>query len=535
MRTFSKILLAATLLSPLPAYAQTTTQAPAVTSRIISEGSTNSEVMAIAQYLTDVIGPRLTISPGMRAAEDWTAAKFREWGLSGVRKEGFEFGRGWESKGAFMRMVGPRVVPMTIAPIAWTVGTDGTVRAPIIVAPLTDLQSLQRWKGKLQGKLVLISEPRDPADWDAVPLRRWSEEELAGLNKLDLNPRGNINFSGNMDFIRARDAFLKAEGAVAYATMSYRGAKIVHGSGYRFESGDSTPLPGFEIAQEDYRRLARLEAIGAAPTVEFASEVAFDDRDTQAYNVLADIAGTDPRSGYVMAGAHLDSWAAGDGAVDNAAGVAMVMEAARIIKASGIKTKRGIRFALWSGEEQGLFGSQDYAQRHLASRPIPDGLTGTNAAAAWGSGWPITPLPGHSQLVAYFNIDNGSGKIRGINAQGNSAAAEIFADWLKPFHALGATTVAMRRVGGTDHVYFDGVGIPAFQFIQDPLDYGSMRHHTSLDTFDALKPDDMRQGAIILAAFLVNAANSDKPLPRLPLPTKAAGNSFYSYAGPAGQ
>ena len=241
--------------------------------------------------------------------------------------------------------------------------------------------------------------------------------------------------------------------------------------------------------------------------------------------VEADIAGTDPRSGYVMAGAHLDSWAASDGAADNAAGSAMVMEAARIIKASGIRTKRTIRFALWSGEEQGLFGSQDYVQRHLASRPEANGRK--------NSGWPITPLAGHGQLAAYFNLDNGSGKIRGINVQNNAAVAPIFAEWLKPFHSMGADTVAIRKVGGTDHMSFDAVGIPAFQFIQDPLDYGSLRHHTNLDTFDALKAEDLRQGAIILAAFLVNAANADKPLPRGPLPTRPNEGDLYPYTAPA--
>ncbi|RYE03649.1 MAG: M20/M25/M40 family metallo-hydrolase [Sphingomonadales bacterium] len=532
MRAFATFIAASALVAPLSVSAQAI---PAETARIIAEGTTNSEVMRIAQYLTDVIGPRLTVSPGMRRAEDWTAAKFREWGLSAVHKEGFEFGRGWESLGASMRLIEPRITPLTIAPIAWTPGTEGVVRAPVILAQMPDIASMEQYKGKLRGKLVLISDSEPPKDQEDPAFKRWSDADLAKADTFDFTRRsGNVSFASRQALARAREAFLKAEGAVAYGTMSGRPGKIVHGQGSRFLAGDSPVLPGIEIAQEDYRRLTRLAAMGAAPVVEFASEVRYDDSDPQGYNVIADIPGTDAKAGYVMAGAHLDSWAAGDGAADNAAGSAMVMEAARIIKASGIRTKRTIRFALWSGEEQGLFGSQDYVQRYIASRPVADGATGIKAKQVWGNGWPITPLPGHGQLAAYFNIDNGSGKIRGINAQNNAAAATIFTEWLKPFHSMGAETVAIRKAGGTDHVYFDAVGIPAFQFIQDPLDYGSLRHHTNLDTYDALKADDMRQGAIILAAFLINAANADKPLPRLPLPTKPADGDFYTYAAPGG-
>ncbi|HEX8301359.1 M20/M25/M40 family metallo-hydrolase [Sphingomonas sp.] len=531
MRALVTLLTAAALAAPAPLAGQT---APTATARIIEEGTANSEVMRIAQYLTDVIGPRLTNSPGMRRAEAWTAAKFREWGLTEVHKEGFEFGRGWESLGASARMIEPRAIQLTIAPITWTPATEGTLRAGVVVAPLPDEASFARWKGKLRGKIVFISDPSAPKDLDEPPFRRWTDPELAKADTFDFSPSTPPAYGARSRLTRARDAFLQQEGAVAYATMSSRPGKIVHGSGSRFGVGDSSPLPGFEIAQEDYRRIARLTSMGAAPVVEFASAVRFDDSDTQGYNIIADIAGADPRSGYVMAGAHLDSWAAGDGAADNAAGSAMVMEAARIIKASGIKTRRTIRFALWSGEEQGLFGSQNYAQRHLASRPADPGLTGAAAAYGWATGWPITALPGHAQLSAYFNLDNGSGRIRGINAQKNPAVVPIFREWLAPFRSMGAETVAIRKTGGTDHVYFDAIGVPAFQFIQDPLDYGSLRHHTNLDTFDALKAEDMRQGAIILAAFLINAANSEKPLPRVPLPTKPVEGEYYRYSAPQG-
>lgn len=497
---------------------------PAPTDRIIDEGTNRSEVMRVAQYLTDVIGARLTNSPGMRKAEEWTQAKFREWGLANVHKEGFEFGRGWSSQGASARMVAPRPLQLAAAPLAWTPGTDGPVTGEVVLAPLTDEASLAQYKGKLQGKIVLIAEPAEMTDATDPDFKRWTADELAKFDAYPLangaEPNRRPNYSARFAFAAKRDAFLKAEGAVAYATMSGRNGKLLHGQNSQFQVGATPPLPGFEIAAEDYRRLARLAKMGAAPRVELSSANSYDDSDTKAYNIIADIPGTDAKAGYVMAGAHMDSWAMGDGAADNAAGVAMVMEAARIIKASGIRTRRTIRFALWAGEEQGLLGSMAYVENHVAKRPVDPALTGVARYMGWSRAFPITPGPDHAKLAAYFNLDNGSGKVRGINTQGNTAVVPIFRDWLAPFNTMGATQIATRRVGSTDHVFFDAVGVPAFQFIQDPLDYGSTVHHTNVDTFDHLRADDMRQGAIILAAFLVNAANADQPLPRVPLPAE---------------
>ncbi|WP_161956763.1 M20/M25/M40 family metallo-hydrolase [Sphingosinithalassobacter portus] len=504
--------------------------------RIVDEGTRDSEVMRIAQYLTDVIGPRLTNSPGMRHAEDWTAAKFREWGLTNVHKEGFEFGRGWWADSWSGRMVTPRYDQLNVVPITWTPGTDGVVRGQVILAQIDSDADLARWKGKLAGKIVLLSEAKPAEDPTSVPLRRWTDEDLAGFNDYSLptyQDRGG-NRSARMTFGERRDAFLKEEGALATVTMSGRDGDIVHGSGYSFRLENAPQVPGFEMSAEDYRRLARLLSMGAAPEIELESTVHFDDSNTQAYNIIADIPGTDRNAGYVMAGAHLDSWAAGDGAADNAAGSAMVMEAARIIRALGIPTKRTIRFALWSGEEQGLLGSMAYVEQHVASRPVDPSASGIARYMGWTRAWPITPGADHGKLAAYFNIDNGSGKIRGIYTQGNAGVVPIFQQWLEPFAPMGATTVSMRSTGGTDHVFFDAVGIPAFQFIQDPLDYGSRLHHTNLDTFDHLQAADMRQGAIILAAFLIQAANADKPLPRVPFPTEPkSSDGFYAFPGEA--
>ncbi|KTF67345.1 M20/M25/M40 family metallo-hydrolase [Sphingomonas sp. HT-1] len=527
--------ITAALLAAAPIAAQTV-PAAAPTDRIVDQGTNHSEVMRIAQYLTDVIGSRLTNSPGMRKAEDWTQAKFREWGLANVHKEGFDFGRGWSNERLSVRMVAPRPLQLVAAPLAWTPGTSGPVRGEVVLAPMADPSAFAALKGKLRGKIVLLTEPKEIKDALQPPFKRWTDAELAERNYYDLpnSEPASGNYAARFAFAAKRDAFLKEEGALGYATMSSRNGKLVHGQNSQFQVGQSGLLPGIEIAAEDYRRLARLAKMGAKPELEIDAASRFDDSDTKAYNILADIPGTDAKAGYVMAGAHLDSWAMGDGAADNAAGSAMVMEAARIIKASGIRPKRTIRFALWAGEEQGLLGSMAYVENHIARRPVDPSATGIVRYLTWSDAFPITPGPDHAKLAAYFNLDNGSGKIRGIYAQGNTAAMPIFEQWFAPFRAMGATSVSARRTDSTDHVFFDAVGIPAFQFIQDPLDYGSMVHHTDVDTFDHLKADDLRQGAIILAAFLVNAANSDQPLPRAPLATAPTpADRFYPFPSEA--
>jgi len=529
-------LLAATATVPL-AIAKGPDGPTAPVDKIVDEGTNHSEVMRIAQYLTDVIGSRLTNSPSMRVAEEWTQAKFREWGLANVHKEGFEFGRGWSSKGSSVKMIAPRPLNLIAAPLAWTPGTGGPITGQVFLAPMADEAALDQYKGKLKGKIVLITEPTELSDGTDPDFKRYADADLDKADTFQL-PNGPAaanrrpSSASRLAFAAKRDAFLKAEGAIAYATMSSRNGKLIHGQNSQFQVGATPPLPAFEIAAEDYRRLVRLAKAGTAPSLELNSDVAFDDSDTKAYNILADIPGTDAKAGYVMAGAHMDSWAMGDGAADNAAGVSMVMEAARIIKASGIRSKRAIRFALWSGEEQGLLGSMAYVENHVASRPVDPALTGYARYMGWSKGFPIKPGADHAKLAAYFNLDNGSGKIRGIYTQGNTQVVPIFRDWLAPFNSMGATKVATGRTGSTDHVFFDAVGIPAFQFIQDPLDYGSNVHHTNVDTFDHLKSEDMRQGAIILAAFLVNAANAPDPLPRVPMATEPkASDEFYAAHG----
>ncbi|MGL4314674.1 MAG: M20/M25/M40 family metallo-hydrolase [Sphingomonas sp.] len=532
----SLLAAAAMLAIAAPVASQTGDKSPdkAATAKIIDEGLNHSEVMVTAEYLDDFIGPRLTNSPGMRKAEEWTQSKFKDWGLSAVHKEGFEFGRGWWIERSSVRMLTPRPIQLTAIPVAWTPATNGPVKAEIIVAPLAKERDFDKWKGKLAGKIVLITQPDTGSEPGEAPFQRYSAADLAKLDTFQAphyDPAASERSIKRATFQKNLDAFLKAEGAVAWASEAYRDGKLVSGEGYMFTKEDTPSLPGVQIAAEDYRRLARLAKAGMAPTLEIDSQVHFDDSDSKAYNIIAEIPGTDPKAGYVMAGAHLDSWVAGDGAADNGAGTAMIMEAARILAKSGFKPRRTIRFALWVGEEEGLLGSMAYVEQHLATRGNPGDVPTTGLARflGWTNRWPINPKPGYGDLAAYFNLDNGSGKIRGIYAENNPAVVSTFREWLAPFNAMGATNVVIEKTGGTDHVFMQAIGVQGFQFIQDPLDYSSRVHHSAIDTYDHLKGDDMRQASTILASFLLNAANADKALPRPPLPTKPAVTDPYAY------
>ena len=530
MRPLAAILSA--LLAAAPAAAQPVDRN--MVNRIIDQGLNQSQVMETAAYLTDRIGGRLTNSPQMRAAERWTQQRFRDWGLANVRAEGFEFGRGWSIVESSARMTAPRPLRLRSIPVAWTPPTGGTISAGIVVAPLRRERDFEQWRGRLRGKIVLITRPDSGSEPTEAPFRRLTSEELGRLNDYRqpiYSPLAIARTLRDADFAERVDAFLAEEGALAWVRMARRDGGLVHGEGYAHRDGRTPLLPGVEIAAEDYRRLARLALTDAPPTLELMSDVRFHDEDVNAYNIIAEIPGTDARAGYVMAGAHLDSWVGADGAQDNAAGSAMVMEAARILAALGIRPRRTIRFALWSGEEQGIWGSLAYVERHLARRaPSSDPAHARlRPSQTWRNRWPLTPLPGHRDLVAYFNLDNGSGKIRGIYAEGNVAAVPIFQEWLAPFASMGATAVSLLPTSGTDHVFLQAAGIPGYQFIQDPLDYGSRIHHTNLDSYDHLKAQDMRQNAIILASFLYHAAMREEPLPRMPLPTQPRPSDPFEY------
>ena len=511
-------------------------QRSTVLNAIADVGFNHSEIPETAEYLADQIGGRMTNSPAMRRAERWTSQRFTDWGLKNVRTEGFEFGRGWWIEAAHIRMVAPRPLELKGIPVAWTPATNGVLSGPIIVAPMASERDFADWSGKLSGKIVLASWPAPEKDNTEGGFQRLTDIEISRLDKFEQPVKDPEARRKRIERFRYRtqlDEFLAQQGALALVTMSRSDGRLVHGEGYEHRVGHTPKLPAVELAAEDYRRLARLAKAGAV-TLELENRVHFEDADHNAYNVFADIPGNDPHSGYVMAGAHLDSWVAADGAADNGAGSVMVMEAARILASTGIKPRRTIRFALWEGEEQGLLGSAAYVERHLAVRPpITDPALKDLPPYFTEDTFPLKTLPGFSELDAYFNIDNGSGKIRGIYTEGNLNVVPVFREWLAPFASMGASAVVAEPTGSTDHVFLSRLGLPAFQFIQDPLDYGSRVHHTDLDTYDHLRIEDMKQGAVVLASVLMAAAEAPKPLPRKPLPTEPKVTDPFAYPDPS--
>lgn len=501
-------------------------QASAQIDKVIDEGLSHSQAMASASELMDGIGPRLTHSENIERARDWAVAKFAAYGLSNVHKEPYRFGMGWNLDSWSAAMVSPRPLVMRAIPVAWSPATAGTLRAPVILAPMTRKENFDAWRGKLAGKIVMVSLPGTGSEPDKPAFRRLEAGDIAKNDHFDL-PTGededDARFIKRVMFAGELSEFLKSEGAVGMVRMSVRDGGLVHGEGYNLAPDHGLALPFMELAAEDYRRLARLEVTGqgtgTAPTMEMAIAARFDRSNLDDANVIADIPGRDPKAGYVMAGGHFDSWIAGDGASDNGAGTVVVMEAARIL-AKMPKPRRTIRFALWTGEEQGLLGSIAYIEQHMATRGLDPNVLGLERMQRWTTAWPIATKPGYSEMKAYFNLDNGSGKIRGIYGEGNIAAIPTLQKWLKPFASMGADSVVAGRTGGTDHQYMQAIGLPAYQFLQDPLDYGSRVHHSSIDTVDHMKADDIRQAATIMAGMLWQAANSDTELPRPPLPTR---------------
>jgi len=508
---------------------------PLLITRIADEGFNHSQVAETAEHLSDQIGGRMTNSPSMRKAEQWTQEKFKAWGLKNVRTEGFDFGRGWWIESSRVRMVSPRPLELRAIPIAWTPATPGAVTASIIVAPMNADKDFAEWRGKLAGKIVLVTWPAPPKDDGEAPFQRLSEADIVKLDKYQqqsFDPDARRQRIERFRFRSNLDAFLAQEGAIAAVFMSRSEGRLVHGEGYGYRVGKTPKVPAVELAAEDYRKLARLARTGEVK-VEVDSRVHYEDGDHNAYDIFADIPGTDAKAGYVMAGAHLDSWVAGDGAADNGAGSAVIMEAARILAALNVQPKRTLRFALWAGEEQGLLGSAAFVEKHLAHRPPLDPSLADLPPAFLADSYPVQTLPGYADLIGYFNLDNGSGKIRGIYTEGDFGVVPIFREWLAPFASMGANTVVAEPTFGTDHVYLSQLGLPAFQFIQDPLDYSTRVHHTDLDTFDHLRPEDLRQASVVMATVLITAANTEKPLPRKPVPTQPVVTEPFAYPDPA--
>jgi hypothetical protein len=499
-------------------------------SRIRDEGFSNSKVMQTLSQLSDVIGPRLTGSPGMKAANEWTRKQLEEWGLVNAHVEAWgEFGRGWSYSRAAVHMTQPVATTLLGYPKAWTPGTDGAVKAKVVKAKLETDADLEQWRGKLQGAIVMLGEPRELKPPDKVAFERHSEKELEELALFPIpgtRPQGRPDQPANRGdaqrrnrFQRTLREFLTAEKAVATIEGSRGDAGIlfVQGGGSRVKGEPTGPL-ALVLAAEHFNRIARLVELKKDVELEVDVRAQFHDDDARGYNTVAEIPGTDKKGELVMLGAHLDSWHTGTGATDNAAGSAVTMEAVRILKALDVKPRRTIRIALWSGEEQGLLGSRNYVRNHFAARPDPRPEERDMPSFLRRDTGPLTLKPEHAKLSAYFNLDNGTGKIRGVYLQQNAAARPIFEAWLKPFEDLGAKTLTMRNTGGTDHLSFDGVGLPGFQFVQDEADYSTRTHHTNWDVYDRMQREDMLQASVIMAAFVYNAAMRTEMFPRKALP-----------------
>jgi carboxypeptidase Q len=516
--------------------------------RIKAEAFENSHVMDHLFYLTDVNGPRLTGSPGFMSAAKWAQSEFEKVGLSNAHLEKWgPFGRGWSYSAFSIALQKPVFTPLHGTPMAWCQGTKGPVRATVVPTSLfhedegrrnVDISTVRErideyekeWKGKLHGKIVLLGRERDfsqpteaeskrdddkalsayseepapvpsvPPDWIPDKLPRDPKKRAALLRNLPLEITAD-HWERRDQALNALNDFFREEGVVAVFKNDPRGAGgiVFSEAAGSHKSSDTPAPPSVALVPEHFNRLWRLAEKGIPVEIELNISVSFDEAPPIA-NVVAEIPGDKKKDELVMLGAHLDSWHAGTGATDNGAGSAVVIEAMRILKALELKMDRTVRVALWSGEEQGLYGSRAYVREHFAD-PL-DMLT----------------KPEHAKLAGYFNLDNGSGKIRGIHLQGNDMARPIFEAWFKPFKDLGASTITIRDTGGTDHLSFDQVGLPGFQFIQDPLDYGSRTHHSELDLYDHAEPGDLMQASAIMASFIYNAATREQPLPRKPLP-----------------
>ena len=520
-------LLAVLVLAPAPLAADEKVDLAAVT-RIRDEAFNRSKAQETLAKLTDEIGPRVTGSPAYRKAAEWAKAQLAEWGLSGARVEPVTFGRGWTLDRVAVHMVAPAVAPIEAFPKAWTPGTDGPKRGKAVYAKLEKEEDLAAWKGKLEGKVVLTSAPPEVKLGEKADASRYTDKELDEIARFEPGGRGRFapaereRMMKERRFRRKLAPFLIEEKALAWIDGSRGddGTVFVQGGDGGWKAGDPPQPVSLIVGAEAYGRLVRLLERKVEVELEIDVKVTFTPEDALASgNVIAEIPGSDRKDEVVLIGAHLDSWQAGTGATDNGAGVAAVMEAVRVLKAAGLKPRRTIRVALWSGEEQGFVGSRAYVSAYLASRPEPkekpDDDTPFFLRRPTG---PLTTKPDYAKLAAYFNLDNGGGKIRGIYTQENAEVVPLFEAWLAPFRDTGAATVTMKRTGGTDHQSFDSVGLPGFQFIQDELDYMTRTHHSNMDVYERVPKGDLMQASAVIASFAWHAAQRDGLLARKPLP-----------------
>ena len=497
-----------------------------VVHRIREEALQNSKVMDHLFYLTDVNGPRLTNSPGYFKAANWIVGQMKGFGIDAKLEPWGPFGRSWEFTHFAAHMIEPAAATLIGVPLAYTPGTNGVVTGDATVAIIATDADIERYRGKLKNKIVFMGTGRELAMRTTPAGTRYTDDQLADVANAPLAGRGGNNppgaraaaagaraagpaaptaaaGQGGQQFTNRLNQFFAAEGVLALARIGggqSEGGTVFAQAGGSRDAKDPVAPPTFALTPEHYNRVLRLLDNGIPVTLELEIRARFIDDRTDSANVVAEIPGRTKRDQVVMIGAHLDSWHGGTGATDNAAGSAVMIEVMRILKTLNLPMDRTVRMALWGGEEPGLLGSRAYVTQHFADRAD------------------MKPKPEHATLSGYFNIDNGTGKIRGIYLQGNDRMRPIFAEWFKPFADLGAGTISIRNTGGTDHSSFDAVGLPAFQFIQDPIEYDTRTHHSNMDVYDRIQAADLRQMAAIVASFVYNAATRPDLLPRKPMP-----------------
>jgi hypothetical protein len=594
-RQFAALLLLFTLVVPYAAFAQQPQEDPMI-AKIKDEGMNRSQVMQTLSYLTDVIGPRLTASPGMKRSNEWTRDTLAKWGLQNAHLESWgPFGRGWSLKRFSAQVVSPQDIPLIAYPKAWSPSVkvavemppgpasgrrnatlttaappvSNTVTADVVFLDAKTEADLDRYKGQLKGKIVLISQPVEVKAMFEAPGRRQDEKSLLALaNALPPGPGGGFGGAGGGGrggaggpqmsaqerqqlafqqtvFTAKRWNLLVDEGAAVAVDVSPRGsggtifvqsATVAPAIPKSMEEARTLPrlsaydpkseakmVPQITVAAEHYNRMIRMIQQGEKLKMTVDLAVEYQDADNMGYNTIAEIPGTDLKDEIVMLGGHMDSWHSATGATDNGAGVAVAMEAVRILQTLGLKPRRTIRIGLWTGEEEGLLGSRAYVAQHFGKLEGGPQFGGGGGGLGGGGNANATPaklttLPEYEKFSGYFNLDNGTGKIRGVYLQGNRAVRELFASWLMPFRDMGASTITISNTGGTDHQSFDGIGLPGFQFIQDEIEYDTRTHHSNQDVFDRIQADDMKQAATIMAAFVYNTAMRDEKLPRKPEP-----------------
>jgi carboxypeptidase Q len=478
-----------------------------VMEKIREEERTHSQIAMIAHNITDVCGARLTNSPGYKRAVNWVTQTFKEWGLQNAGSEAWgEFGKGWSTEASYVAMKAPYYQPLIAYPFAWTKGTEKNISAQVVLLDKLDSATIDKMGNALKGKIVLTkAREKNLRSAFSAYANRYPDSILNTMPDMYMLSRTMLETY--LPIIRSRyktKLYLQSKGAVALLSENSAGRDgtiFVDGSPAFAKNYEAT-LPELAVSTEDYLKIERLIEDNKDVQLEMNVNNKFYAQDLTGYNVIGEIPGSDPKlkTQVVMLGAHLDSWHSGTGATDNAAGCIVMMEAMRILKQLNVQPRRTIRIALWGGEEQGLLGSFGYVKKHF------------------GDPRDMNLKPEQKNVSVYYNLDNGSGKIRGIFLQNNEKAAEIFKAWLEPFADMGATGITKSNTGSTDHLSFDAVGIPGFQFIQDPLEYETRTHHSNMDVFDHLSIDDLKQAAVIVATFVYNSAMRDEMIPRKPLP-----------------